>query len=183
MSFYKKYELVRMIHEDEVKTFSGFQSSTRQPIYLHLFDNVASRPSLGRLLRMVKQAEEAGQVLEVGEFGAICYVVTDPIARFTTLLEYLEANPPGIPQGHSADMHFGMPAAAPPSWPMPVAPLETGELPPPIPQAPIPTPVPEARPKPATNPPRSLMEDTRPIPLADLPGAPAPPKAPEAPQA
>src|SRR5690242_3874173 len=98
MSFYKKYELVRMIRQGEVKTFSGYQVTTRQPIYLHLFDDVTSRPSLTRLMRMVKQAEAAGQVIEVGELGATSYVVTDPIDRFTSLVDYLEANPPTTPK-------------------------------------------------------------------------------------
>ena len=44
MSFYKKYELAKMIKEGEVRTFSGFEALTRRAIYLHLFENVASSP-------------------------------------------------------------------------------------------------------------------------------------------
>src|SRR5689334_13777792 len=49
-------------------------------------------------MRMVRQAEAAGQIIEAGEFGKTCFVVTDPIERFTSLLEYLEANPPTTPK-------------------------------------------------------------------------------------
>ena len=61
-------EIAKMIKEGEVRTFSGFEALTRRAIYLHLFENVASSPSLSRLMQMVRQAEAAGQVIEVGEF-------------------------------------------------------------------------------------------------------------------
>jgi hypothetical protein len=73
---------------------------------------VTSRPSLTRLMRMVKQAEAAGQVIEVGELGATSYVVTDPIDRFTSLVDYLEANPPTTPKARPADPAFAPGAPA-----------------------------------------------------------------------
>src|SRR5581483_4055960 len=117
MSFYKRYELARMIREGDVKTFSGFQAATRRPIYLHLFGDLASHPTLGRLWQMVKQAEEAGQVIEAGEFAETYYVVTDPIDKFTTLRDYLEANPPTVKKKPSPP---AAPAAPPP---IPVRPV------------------------------------------------------------
>jgi hypothetical protein len=103
MSFYKRYELAKMVREGEVKTFSGFEIATRRPIYLHLFEDIASHPALSRLMQMVRQAEAAGQVIEVGEFGGTYYVVTDPFERFTSLRDYLEANPPVAATSKAAD--------------------------------------------------------------------------------
>ena len=93
MSFYKRYEIARLIHDGDVQTFSGTQVSTRRSIYLHLFGDVTLHPALGRLMQDVKLAEGAGRVIEVGEFGGGHYVVTDPIEGFTSLLDYLGVNP------------------------------------------------------------------------------------------
>jgi hypothetical protein len=35
LSFFKRHELVQMIHEGEVRTFSGSQNTTRRPVPLH----------------------------------------------------------------------------------------------------------------------------------------------------
>lgn len=167
MSFYKRYELARLIHEDEVKTFTGFQTSSRRPIYLHLFAVINSRPAIGRLMQMVKQAEAAGQVIEAGEFGGTYYVVTDPIDRFTTLRDYLEANPPTKSKAGPATPR---PATAPPVSPPLARPSQppVRRTPPPVPFEPAPDP--EA--------PAPSIFETWPAagpPPAKVPGVPGPP--------
>jgi hypothetical protein len=51
VSFYKRYELVQLIHEDEVRTFSGFQNTTRCPGAPQLPGVLATRPTI------IRQAE------------------------------------------------------------------------------------------------------------------------------
>src|SRR5205814_6584669 len=117
-------------------------------------ENAASRPTLARLMQMVRQAEAAGQILEAGEFGGGSYVVTDPIDKFTTLRDYLEANPPAPGKLKSA----AAPVSAPPQpQPAPDA-AETPTKPsfrwpmPPQPAAVRFTPVPAAEPSDASSP-------------------------------
>src|ERR1039458_4273985 len=93
MSFYKKYELQRLIADGEAKTFRAIENSTGRLVYLHLFN-----PSGQRLLAILKSklgsvpGKPVTPLLEIGEFAGSTYAVTLPIEPFSGLREWVALN-------------------------------------------------------------------------------------------
>ena len=89
MSFYMRYELSRLIREEEAKTFAGVRRDTGHPVYLHLIAEGAAGSPAG-LLELIQKAERAGALLDTGDFAGTRYVVTEPIEPFYGLRRWLE---------------------------------------------------------------------------------------------
>src|ERR1039458_4798814 len=93
MSFYKKYELERLIADGEAKTFRAIENSTGRSVYLHLFN-----PSGQRLLAILKSklgsvpGKPVAPLLEIGEFAGSTYAVTLLIEPFSGLREWVALN-------------------------------------------------------------------------------------------
>lgn len=134
MSFYKKYELERLIADGEAKTFRAIENSSGRLVYLHLFN-----PSGQRILAVLKAklasvpGKPVAPLLDIGEFAGSTYAVTLPIEPFSGLREWVALN-----------LDTSDPKMADPSALM-AAPMEATPVPPLISETPItasPVPVP-----------------------------------------
>jgi hypothetical protein len=85
MSFYKKYDLVRLIADEDAKTFRATENATGRDVFVHLFN-----PSGQAVLETLK-SRPGPQVLEVGEFAGSSYAVTEVIEPFGTLRDWVES--------------------------------------------------------------------------------------------
>jgi hypothetical protein len=90
MSFFDKYELVRLLREGEVKTFRALERSTGRQVLFHMLTGETQ----GRLLDRVRRLEGRPQLIEIGEFANAPYVVTEYAEGITSLEEWLEQQPP-----------------------------------------------------------------------------------------
>jgi hypothetical protein len=90
MSFYQKYELERLIADGEVKTFRATENISGRLVFLHLF-NPEAQPVLVALRSRFAQdpLHLTPPLIALGEFAGNPYSVTEPIAPFTNLREWL----------------------------------------------------------------------------------------------
>src|ERR1017187_4899712 len=147
MSFYKKYELQRLIADGEAKTFRAIENSTGRLVYLHLFN-----PSGQRLLAILKSklgsvpGKPVARLLEIGEFPGSTYAVTLPIEPFSGLREWVALNlDTSDPKMAETSPLLLSPSQATPVETTPVPPL-VSETPAPPPPSPISSPPPVAAP-------------------------------------
>src|ERR1035438_9345577 len=147
MSFYKKYELQRLIADGEAKTFRAIENSTGRLVYLHLFN-----PTGQRLLAILRSklgsvpGKTVAPLLEIGEFAGSTYAVTLPIEPFSGLREWVALNlDTSDPKMAETSPLLTLPPEAVPAETTPVPPLvsETPVSPPP---SPIPSSPPAAMP-------------------------------------
>ncbi len=101
MSFYQKYELERLIADGEIKTFRATENISGRLVFLHLF-NPEAQPVLVALRGRFAQdpLHLTPPLIALGEFAGNPYSVTEPIAPFTNLREWLgiAASPTPVPQ-------------------------------------------------------------------------------------
>ncbi|MGA3017778.1 MAG: hypothetical protein ABSF62_11715 [Bryobacteraceae bacterium] len=147
MSFYKKYELQRLIADGEAKTFRAIENSTGRPVFLHLFN-----PTGQRLLAILKSklgsvpGKPVAPLLEIGEFAGSTYAVTLPIEPFSGLREWVALNlDTSDPKMAETSPLLMSPSQAAPAETAPVPPL-VSETPVPPPPSPISSPPPAAAP-------------------------------------
>ena len=163
MSFYKKYELERLIADGEAKTFRAIETATGRRVLLHLFN-----PTGLRLLAVIKAklASVPGRpqppLIEIGEFAGAQYAVTTWLEPFPSLREWVALN-----------LDTSDPMLAEPSSLL--APKETTPVPPLVSETPAPPPPPlvTGTPAPPAATPGSFTS------LLDAPPAPKPPAAAE----
>ena len=97
MSFYRKYELERLIADGEAKTFRAVESATGRTVFLHLFN-----PG-GQALLSALKAKLAGPdgkpvppLIEIGEFAGSPYAVTEDCEAFPGLREWVNRLPEAV---------------------------------------------------------------------------------------
>src|ERR1039458_709666 len=157
MSFYKKYELERLIADGEAKTFRAIENSTGRLVYLHLFN-----PSGQRLLAIVKSklgsvpGKPVAPLLEIGEFAGSTYAVTLLIESFSGLREGVALNlDPSEPKMAETSLLLDLPPQAGSSE---AAPVETPPVPPLVSETRVP-PAPSPIPSPPVAAPPTLLAD------------------------
>ena len=110
MSFYRKYELERLVQKAEPKTFRAREVSTGQAVYLHMLgglDAASRRPLLEKALALLAAHNPA--ILDVDDSQFAPYVVTGIIEDFGGLPAWLERipmapqSPPRAPAPRSPD--------------------------------------------------------------------------------
>jgi len=93
MSFYKKYELDRLMADGEAKTFRAVENATGRVVFLHLFN-----PSGQSLLAELKlklggaKGHPIAPLIEIGEFAGAPYAVTEAIEPFGNLRDWIAAH-------------------------------------------------------------------------------------------
>lgn len=96
MSFYKRYELDRLIADGDAKTFRAVENATGRPVLLHMFN-----PSGAAVLAVLKSklardpARLSPPLLELGDFAGSPYAVTEEVADFKDVRSWLAAMPEG----------------------------------------------------------------------------------------
>src|ERR1035441_2044161 len=97
MSFYKKYELQRLIADGEAKTFRAIESATGRTVFLHLFNagGMALLASLKAKL-VAASGKPVPPLLEIGEFAGSQYAVTESSEPFSSLREWVDRQPEAL---------------------------------------------------------------------------------------
>ena len=92
MSFYKKYELRRLVAEGEARTFQAVERASGRELLLHLI-SPAGEPLLAALRAefLDSQGRISPPLVEIGEFGGSKYAVTELLAPFHGLSDWLKA--------------------------------------------------------------------------------------------
>jgi len=96
VSFYRKYELERLVQKAEPKTFRAREVSTGQAVYLHMLgglDAASRRPLLDKALALLTAHNPAILDLDDSQFAP--YIVTGVIEDFAGLPAWLERIPIG----------------------------------------------------------------------------------------
>ncbi|HWE52983.1 MAG TPA: hypothetical protein VG273_24540 [Bryobacteraceae bacterium] len=131
MSLYERYELLDLNRDIGVKTFEAREIATGRPVRVHLFVQ-PSAPLQAALLKAIdKLPDDARQrILERGKHEGTPYVVTDRLADYPGLSEWVQA----AGHAHKAAKPLLETAGA---WKLPAAPpAETPPAPAPVPSAP-----------------------------------------------
>jgi hypothetical protein len=123
MSFYKKYELERLIADGEAKTFRAIESATGRTVFLHLF-NPGGQALLADLKAKLVGAggKPVPPLVEVGEFAGSQYAVTESSEPFSNLREWVNRIPKASPAPSPA------PPQPAPRPPPPAAASQPGRL-------------------------------------------------------
>ncbi len=90
MSFYKRYELDRLIADGDAKTFRATENSTGRIVLLHMF-NPPGQPVLAVLKGKLGSdpAHPSPPLIELGEFAGSPYAVTEEIPGFRNIREWV----------------------------------------------------------------------------------------------
>jgi hypothetical protein len=114
MSFYRKYELQRLIADGEAKTFRAIESATGRIVFLHLFNagGMALLASLKAKL-VAASGKPVPPLLEIGAFAGSQYAVTESSEPFSSLREWVDRQPEAL---HAASP---APPGPPPTKPAP----------------------------------------------------------------
>ena len=200
MNLYQRFELLRLVRDDGVKSFEGVEKSTGRPVLAHLFVNpqaVSSRVMLEQLGHLPQA--DLRRVVDRGTHEGTPYVITDRLADYPGLSEFLIAKTrkPGAEQPAANPQPsldsagaWRVPAPAPP---VPRAPqpasessvdeqfanlFDSSELPVAAQRTPVVTPRPQSRPLREETPwaaPDQRGEFTRMFEAVPPPAPPAPP--------
>jgi|GEM_PF-971517 len=162
MSFYHRYELVKLVNNGDPKSFEAREIQTGQPVLLHLWSMGGDSPSASLLARMRaltdQQPATAGRLIEVQESAQPPYAVTALESGFVSLESWLGTFAPASPL---APPQFSAAAPSPPSpdrtpnlagptvdMPITARPVSP-QAPPAMPQPPFQPPAPAPNPTPA----------------------------------
>ncbi len=86
-----RFELLELRRDDGVQTYHARDLSTRRPVQVHLFADPHERQTLELLAKLAYLPEiEKRRVLDRGIFQGRPYVVTDRLAGFANLKEWLD---------------------------------------------------------------------------------------------
>ena len=93
MSFYKKYELDRLMADGEAKSFRAVENSTGRMVFLHLF-NPSGQPLLAALKSKLGgvKGKPVAPLIELGEFAGAPYAVTEALEPFGNLRDWIAAH-------------------------------------------------------------------------------------------
>lgn len=136
MSLYERYELLDLNRDIGVKTFEAREIATGRPVKVHLFVH-PSAPLQAALLKAIDKLpdDQLQRIVERGKHEGTPYVVTDRLADYPGLSEWVQA------AGHSPNPAKPLLETAG-AWKLPAAPLKpppiTPEASAPAPSAPAP---------------------------------------------
>ncbi|MCW5980966.1 MAG: hypothetical protein KIT09_22990 [Bryobacteraceae bacterium] len=124
MSFFQKYELLRLLHEGEAKTFKALERATGRNVLFHMLPgDQQNKP--GSLLERAQKLRGSAGLIEVGEFASSPYVVTEYSENLTKLSEWLASLSPA----EAAAPAYSPPAKEPDGVPLGIAEEVTSRLP------------------------------------------------------
>ena len=87
-----QFELLELRRDDGIQTFHAREIATARPVQVHLLNNGSVPENLALLSRINRLPEaERRHVIDRGVFHGRPYVVTDRLAGFASLREWLDA--------------------------------------------------------------------------------------------
>src|SRR5688572_3235432 len=91
MSFYERYELLEILNDGPIKTFSARQVQTGLHVAVHLLIGPITHHEIliNKVRNLVDPARK--EILEVGDNDGTAYVVTTEWKRMVTFAEWLNA--------------------------------------------------------------------------------------------
>lgn len=101
MSFFERYELVRLLREGQSKSFQARERATGKPVLFHMLSGEASGGP-ARLPVNIRELERLPKVIEVGEFANAPYLVTECIEGFQSIEEWIREQAPTAAQSPTA---------------------------------------------------------------------------------
>lgn len=96
MSFFHKYELVRLLREGQSKSFEARERASGKPVLFHML----SPESLGGAVRLdesLRRLAGSPQVIEVGEFAGAPYLVTERIPGLESIETWIREQAAAAP--------------------------------------------------------------------------------------
>lgn len=88
-----RFELLELRRDDGVQTYHAREIATARPVQVHLFAESQTRETLALLAKLVYMPDaERRRVLDRGMFQGRPYVVTDRLAGFASLEEWIDQN-------------------------------------------------------------------------------------------
>jgi len=133
MSFYRRYELQRLVADGEAKTFRAIETTTGRPVWLHIFNPEGQELAAALKAKAVGPAgTPVPPVIEIGEFAGSQYAVTEAGDSFPGLSQWvdqlparsaIEANPPALLDDSAGVLVKPPRTIAPDPPPPPAAPL------------------------------------------------------------
>jgi hypothetical protein len=130
MDLDNKYELGEVVaHDSESKTFRARALAGGREVFVHILFGVPSAPGRDTLLNLLLQRavdpspEKRAQIIEVSDHKGMPYAVTQPLASFTGVRNWLEGHWPAQPAPVEP-----APPPPPPAKPTPAAPAHDDEF-------------------------------------------------------
>src|SRR5688572_33445805 len=89
MSFYTRYEMMDILQDGPVKTFSARQNATGRTVAVHLF--LTRTPETTSLFQQVRNVgdPQGAEILEIGEHEGTPFVVTTEWQRRQSFADWL----------------------------------------------------------------------------------------------
>lgn len=118
----ERFELLELRADDGVQTYHAREIATARPVQVHLFSQGQTRETLALLAKLVYMPDaERRRVLDRGMFQGRPYVVTDRLAGFASLREWIELKSAPTLDEQFARLFEPDPPWQPPSQPEPVS--------------------------------------------------------------
>ena len=109
-----RFELLELRRDDGIQTYHAREVATHRPVQVHLFHDSRSRDALDLLSRVAHLPDaERRRVLDRGISGGRPYVVTDRLAGFASLREWLDQKCPPSADDQFARLFDDEPSAQP----------------------------------------------------------------------
>jgi hypothetical protein len=88
----ERFELLELRRDDGIQTYHARETTTSRPVQVHLFAEGQTRDTLALLAKVSHLPEtDRRRVIDRGTFQGTPYVVTDRLAGFASLREWLDA--------------------------------------------------------------------------------------------
>ena len=136
MPFTDRFQLLDLKRDEGARTFEAREIATGRPVFVHLFVNRSSPLNRALLAKIdTLPEEERHRIIDRGDHESGLYVVTDRLAEYPGLREWLQAKNEHRPKPLDAGGAWQLkppPLVVPPKLPVdepPAAPFDTAPLP------------------------------------------------------
>ncbi|HTB15510.1 MAG TPA: hypothetical protein VK752_28260 [Bryobacteraceae bacterium] len=129
MPFTERFQLLDLKRDEGARTYEAREIATGRPVFVHLFANTTSPLNRAMLAKLdTLPEEERHRILDRGEHEGGIYLVTDRLAEYQGLREWLKAHHEEHPKPLDARGAWQFPPSKPPEDPAPST-FDTAPLP------------------------------------------------------
>jgi hypothetical protein len=91
----ERFELLQLRHDDGIQTYHAREVTTARPVQVHLFAEGQTQDVLALMRRLLHMPDsERRRVLDRGTYQGVPYLVTDRLAGFASVREWIARNSP-----------------------------------------------------------------------------------------